>query len=144
MHIFLVAILRRWNNNNMILILRRTRKKKIRVPDGIWTHGGSWVQIPSGTRIFFSESSSKLISYSEKNKLNKKWYRRHLQVIILKSISKAGRWSALKPLTDPERLTNSSFAEFRRICSKRHYFFYYLALLFYLAYFHHTFSEPMF
>ena len=62
MHIFLVASLRRWNNNNMILILRRTRKKKIRVPDGIWTHGGSWVQIPSGTRIFFSESSSKLIS----------------------------------------------------------------------------------
>ena len=65
-----------------------------------------------------------------------------LRVIILKSRSE-GRCSALKPSTDPVRPTNSSFAEFRSICSKRCSFFYYLALLFYLAYFHHTFSEQI-
>ena len=58
-----------------MLILRRTRKKKD--PQiGPWSpqrlqqlssqgirldHGGSWVQIPSGTQFFFFESSSKLI-----------------------------------------------------------------------------------
>ena len=42
---------------------RHVDSEKIRVPDGIWTHyppwldhGGSWFQVPSGTRIF-SEST---------------------------------------------------------------------------------------
>ena len=73
---------------------------------------------------------------------NKNWYRWQLRVIILKSTSE-GRCSALKPSTDLVRPTNSSFAELRSICSIRCSLFYYLALLFYLAYFHHTFSEQI-